>query len=526
MKNIRHRLLACAAQKGVAAFAITYRLAPVFFCLGVCVARAEVRVPKLLSSHMVVQRDRPIHLWGWSEPGENISVALGDEVRNTSGNSLGEWSVYFPPRASGGPLQITLSGHNKIVLEDVLIGDVWFASGQSNMEMPLRGFPGSAVIKNGAQEIAGASHSDIRLLLVKKKASGYPLEDIGTDQSWTVCTPAAAAVFSAVAYFFGRDLAAHEHVPIGLIDSSWGGTPAEAWMSLEGIASDASLMPLFAARAKMAREQTTIEARFAAQKREDELARSKHQPPPEHPWHPDFDSWAPSWLFNGMVAPFTPLGIRGVIWYQGESNAASELAPLYAKLFPALISDWRSQWRQGDFPFLFVQIANYDAGPSDNWPLVREAQRRTLSLNNTAMAVTVDIGEPNNIHPADKQDVGERLALGARALAYREDVEYSGPMFRQVSTESDGLRVWFDHAQGLTSKDGELQSFELAGPDHHFVKATARITGSTVLVTSPQIQRPQFVRYAWSNTPVVNLINSAGLPASPFTSEPSLAFPN
>jgi sialate O-acetylesterase len=427
--------------------------------------------------------------------------------------------VYLPPQSSGGPVEITITGTNKIVLDDVLIGDIWFASGQSNMEMPLGGFPGSAVIKNGPQEIAAATHPDIRLLLVKDKASGYPLQDVGTDLSWTVCTPATAANFSAVAYFFGRALSAHEHVPIGLIDSSWGGTPAEAWMSLEGISSDSSLMPVFAARAQMAREQMNMQATVAAERRDDELARERNLPAPKHPWRPDFDSWAPSWLFNGMVAPFISFPIKGVIWYQGESNASSERAPLYAKLFPALIADWRSHWQMGDFPFLFVQIANYNADPSDNWPLVREAQRRTLSLSNTAMAVTVDVGDPNNIHPSDKQSVGERLALAARVLAYHENIEYCGPIFRQISTESGGLRVWFDHAEGLMSKDAELQGFELAGPDHRFLKATARIQGSSVLVTNPQVERPRFVRYAWSNAPVANLFNSAGLPASPFTSE-------
>jgi sialate O-acetylesterase len=475
---------------------------------------------------MVLQRDQPIHVWGWSEPGEKISVVLGSAIQSTTGNALGQWSVYLPPQSAGGPLQVTVSGSNKIVLEDVLIGDVWFASGQSNMEMPLRGFPGSGVIKNGAQEIADANHPSMRLLLVKNKASSYPLEDIETDQSWTVCIPATAANFSAVAYFFGRDLSAREHVPIGLIDSSWGGTPAEAWMSLEGISSDASLMPVFAARAQMADKQTTIQATLAAEKHEDELARSSKLPAPQHPWRPDFSSWAPSWLFNGMVAPFTSFSIKGVIWYQGESNAAPELAPLYSKLFPALIADWRGHWQEGDFPFLFVQIANYNAGALDNWPLVREAQRRTLSLANTGMAVTVDVGDPNNIHPSDKQSVGERLALAARALAYDEDIEYCGPSFRQVSAEDGGLRVWFDHAEGLVSKTTDLQGFELAGPDHHFLNAKARIIGSSVLVINSQIENPKFVRYAWSNAPVVRLFNSAGLPASPFTSERSLAFPD
>ncbi len=423
------------------------RIVPLLLSFGTFVVQAEVRLPRVLSSHMVLQRDRPIHLWGWSDPGEKTQVALAGLAQTTTGNTLGQWSVYLPPQPAGGPFQITVSGSNKIVLADVLIGDVWFASGQSNMEIPLRGYPGSAVIKNGQEEIAHANHSDLRLLLVKDKASGYPLEDIGTEQSWTVCSPATAANFSAVAYFFGRDLSAREHVPIGLIDSSWGGTPAEAWMSLQGISSDASLMPVFAARAQMAKEYTDLPATLAAEKREDEVAHSRNLPAPEHPWRPDFNSWDPGWLFNGMVAPFTSFGIKGVIWYQGESNASSERAPLYAKLFPALIADWRNHWQQGNFPFLFVQIANYNASPSENWPLVREAQRRTLSLANTGMAVTVDVGDPNNIHPADKQSVGERLALAARALAYREDIEYRGPTFRQISSENGGLRVWFDHAR-------------------------------------------------------------------------------
>ena len=226
--------------------------------------------------------------------------------------------------------------------------------------------------------------------------------------------------------------------PSGLIDATWGGTPAEAWVSLEAISADAALMPVFATRAQMMQAQADIAAILAAERREDQAARQAGQTPPPHPWRPDPASWAPAWLFNGMIAPATPYAIKGVIWYQGESNSRLTFAPMYAKIFPALIADWRAQWHQGDFPFLFVQIANFKSNATEDWAIIREAQRRSLSVANTAMVVTADIGDPDNVHPADKQTVGARLALAARALAYGEKVEYSGPLFRQATPEADG----------------------------------------------------------------------------------------
>ncbi|HEX4165100.1 MAG TPA: sialate O-acetylesterase, partial [Bryobacteraceae bacterium] len=394
-----------------------------------------------------------------------------------------------------------------------------FASGQSNMEMPLAGFPGAA-IKNSAAEISQANQPAIRLLLVQKKASAYPVNDLDGPVSWSMCTPETAAKFSAVAYFFGRDLSSHEQVPIGLIDSSWGGTPAEAWTSLPGIAADASLMPVFSAWASMTAQEADMTAIREAEKRADAEARSKNQPLPKHAWRPEFASWDPAWLFNGMVAPFLNLPIKGVIWYQGESNAPPERAFLYQKLFAALISDWHVQWQDSDFPFLFVQLANYNASPSDDWPAIREAQRRALSLKNTGMAVAADIGDPENIHPADKQDVGLRLALAARAIAYHENIEYSGPVFRSISSEGSNLRIWFDHAgAGLEVKNGALSDFQIAGDDRKFVDAAATVDGSTVVVNSPRVTTPKYVRYGWQNNPSLHLYNSANLPASPFTSE-------
>jgi sialate O-acetylesterase len=492
-------------------------------------AHGEVRLPKMLSSHMVLQRERPIHLWGWADPGEQVSVSLHGASVTAKADDLGHWSLYLPPEKAGGPYSLTISGSNSITLDDVLIGDVWFASGQSNMELPLAGFPGNAALQNGEEEIRNASQPNLRLLHVGLKASPYPLQDIQGDSAnasgWTLCTPETATSFSAVAYFFGREIAAKEHVPIGLIDSSWGGTPAEAWVSMGSLGADASLMPVFSEWAYKSRDHEDFSAMIAAEKREDDAAKAANQPLPKHSWHPNLDSWAPAGLYNGMVAPLVNYPIKGVIWYQGESNSDNRRASLYERLFPALIADWRRQWREGDFPFLFVQLANFKSTPLETWAILREAQRRTLALTNTGMAVTIDIGNPDNVHPADKQDVGARLALAARAVAYGEHVEASGPMYRQTSVDGSALRVWFDHADGLVAKGGALTGFEVAGDDGKFVTADAQIDGQSITVSSGSVKSPKYVRYGWENSPVLNLYNSAGLPASPFTSEKDIPRP-
>lgn len=490
------------------------------------VASANVRLPKIFSSHAVLQRDQPIHIWGWAEPGETVSASLNGVNASAPANRLGRWDVYLAPQKAGGPYDLTIAGENRIVLDDILIGDVWFASGQSNMEMPLSGFPRSAVVKNAAEEIAQANHPNIRLLLVPRHPSSYPLNDFDGNVQWTACTPETAAKFSAVAYFFGREIEAKEHVPVGLIDSTWGGTPGEAWVSLDGIAGDASLMPVFATWSRMADRQDEMPAMLAAEKAEDETARKANAPLPKHAWHPDPASYAPAGLFNGMVAPATGFRIKGVIWYQGETNSALERAPLYQKVFSTLINDWRSHWQEGDFPFLFTQISSFLSTPNECWPMVREAQRRTLSLANTGMAVTIDVGDPGNVHPSDKQTVGMRLALAARGIAYDEKLEYSGPMYQQTSIEGDAVRVWFTHVDGgLVAKGGAPAGFQIAGDDRKFIAATARIDGDTVVVSSPQITNPKFVRYGWENAPTVDLFNSENLPASPFTSEEDIPAP-
>jgi sialate O-acetylesterase len=494
-------------------------------------ASAELRLPKVWSDHAVVQRDRPIHVWGWADVGERVTATLRngsgtEETAAATADSLGHWSLYLPQRpAAGGAYTLTVSegqmGGSPILVRDLLMGDVWVASGQSNMEMPLLGFPGSAVLKNSAEEIQAANHPEIRLLHEPKRFSYFPLQD--QDATWQISTPETAANFSSVAYFFAREIQHDQKVPVGVVEADWGGTPAEAWTSLDTLGGDAALMPVFAARAAEMDKQADVEAIKARYAREDAAAKAAGRKPEEHPWQAPVEPWAAASLYNGMIAPVTPLAIRGVIWYQGEANTSLERAPLYHRLFSAMIGDWRRQFAQGDFPFLFVQISSYNSSPEEeHWGMLRDAQRRTLSVANTAMAVTLDVGDRDNVHPADKQTVGHRLALAARDVSYGENVHYSGPLFLQATTEGAGMRVYFTGADGkLAVRGGALEGFELAGADHHFVPATAKIDadGATVTVTSPQVTAPIYVRYAWPNAPDATLTDDAGLPASTFSSE-------
>jgi sialate O-acetylesterase len=495
------------------------------FCLlpSVSSLRADIRLPHMLSDHAVLQRDRPIHIWGWAIPGAHLVAKFHAQTVPAVADSLGAFSLWLAPESAGGPYTLTISGVGAdVTLSDLLVGDVWFASGQSNMEMPLAGFPGNAVVKDADKEIAASTNPKLRLLIVSKKGTDSPLNDI--PDSWTLCTPETAAKFSAVAYFFGREIATKENVPVGLIDSTWGGTPADSWVSMDTLGSHPDLLPAFTARAQFADEQTDLKARLAAEKAADEAARAAGQPLPRHGWHPDETSWSPAGLYNGMIAPFTPMSIRGFLWYQGETNSAHDRAPYYGTLFTSLIRDWRLQFAQGNLPFFFVQISSFNS-PGEDWGRIRDAQRRTLQLTNTAMAVTLDVGTPDNVHPPDKQTVGHRLALAARHIVYGEaDLAYASPLFRQATAETrpDGaaaIRVWFDHARGLTAQNQPVDGFEIAGEDHHFARAQARIDAETVIVSSSEVQHPVYVRYGWMGVMPHNLYNAAGLPASTFTSE-------
>jgi sialate O-acetylesterase len=474
-----------------------------------------VRLPALFANYMVIQRDQPVHVWGFAAPNETVTVTFRGQQQTTAADGLGRWSVELPPGAAGGPFALSVRATNTITLTDVLVGDVWVASGQSNMGYSMSDLP------NSVQALASAHLPLVRLMSVDQRPADYPQDDVSVLLPWSACTPESARGFSAVAYYFARDLEQREHIPIGIIESAWGGTPAEAWTSMRALSQDASLMPVFSAWAAM---QDAEPAALLAQAKErsdleKQLGTDRNL---QLPWHPVFPAWAPAALYNGMIAPLTPYRIRGVIWYQGESNTDPLRYPVYARLFQTLIEDWRAAWSDSTLPFLYVQIANYRTGPEDHWPEIREAQREALALRNTAMVVTIDIGDPDNIHPADKRDVGYRLALAARAIAYGEHIEYSGPVYRTMSVEGSTIRLSFDHAEGgLVVRGGELRGFEIAGSDGHYVPASARADGTTVMLSSPGVAQPTQARYGWADNPDCTLFNQAGLPASPFvTSRP------
>jgi sialate O-acetylesterase len=479
-------------------------------------ANAEVSLPALLADHMVIQRGLPVHVWGMAAPLEPVTVTFRGETKSGTADDLGRWSIYLSPGEAGGPFQLSIKATNTIVLDDVLVGDVWVASGQSNMEFPMTG------LINASSEIAAAQYPKIRIFRVEHRPSDFRRSDVEA-KTWSACTPESAADSSAVAYYFARDLHRRMNIPIGLVESFWGGTPAESWTSLHALSADASLMPVFAARSQIT-DKREYGILLHQQEERDfqhavEQAKAEGKPVPSRPWRPDFAAWAPAALYNGMIAPLTPFAIRGVIWYQGEANSGPDRAPLYARLFQTMIRDWRSAWGEGDFPFLFVQIANWNVAAEDLWPEVRDAQFKALALKNTGMAVTIDIGDPDDVHPKDKLDVGLRLALAARAIAYGEKIEWSGPLYRQLTQEDHALRVWFDHASGLSAKGAEgvpLTGFEIAGADGKYLAAEARIAGTSVIVSNSAVPTPVSVRYGWASNPNCNLVNREGLPASPF----------
>jgi sialate O-acetylesterase len=424
---------------------------------------------------------------------------------------------------------MTIAGKNTITLHDVLVGEVWVCSGQSNMEMPVgtnpQGWSGAVV--NYQDEMARADYPLLRLFTVQKAVAGKPQREV--KGYWVAARPQTVGEFSAVGYFFGRDLLKVLNVPIGMIHSSWGGTPAESWTSRGTLESDPEFASILDSGTKLLSPYPKVFQDFEQQlgqwRQDSDKAEADGAPVPTAPPVPDDprrNPWRPAGLFNAMIMPLTPYAIRGAIWYQGESNA--DRAAQYRKLFPAMIRDWRRVWEEGDFPFLFVQLANWSVPqPRSNWSELREAQLMTLSLPKTGMAVTIDIGDASDIHPKNKQDVGYRLALAAQAIAYGRDVIYSGPIYESMAVEGEKVRLRFKYAYGgLVAKNSPSQNvsgFEIAGDDHKFVAAEAKIDGDTVVVRSEKTPHPVAVRYAWAMNPWCNLYNRAGLPASPFRTD-------
>ena len=637
-------------------------------------AHATVHVPAIIGDNMVLQAGMKVRIWGKADPGELVTVRLNSQTAHATADGSGHWQTFVGPLKAGGPFDLTIKGTNTLTFKNVLVGEVWVCSGQSNMEWPLIN------AKDGAKTVAEANYPEIHLFTVEKNTSPTPLDDV--KGRWVVTTPDTVGQFSAVGYFFARELYQQLKTPFGLIHTSWGGTPAESWTSYEALAANPQLKPIidrYQESLKSLPEREKDYERAMAQWEQNNLYldpgnkgealgyagdsvnpadwkqmnlpqyfetagldidgavwfRKQIQIPPswsgkdlvlnltpiddhdttyfngtrvggigrespdsyskprrytvpgrlvrpgrnviavrvfdsagnggfaggggmslasaadksseviglEGPWdykvevafqpkHPDWGSRpqapgpnnqnSPSVLYNAMLLPLTPYAIRGAIWYQGESNAGR--AYQYRTLFPLMIRNWREVWKEGDFPFYYVQLANYQArkpepGDSD-WAELREAQLMTLREPHTGMAVIIDIGDANDIHPRDKLDVGHRLALWALAQTSHQTIEYSGPLYDSFVIEGDKVRIRFKHAHGLKTSDGQSpKAFAIAGVDHKFYWADARIDGETIVVSSAKVPEPVAVRYAWADNPEVNLYNGANLPASPFRTD-------
>jgi sialate O-acetylesterase len=500
-------------------------LAAVLLCTLVSVAGADVRVPKIFGSHMVLQRDMAIPVWGWADAGEKVSVQLGagPAVRTTA-NDQGQWKVSLAPVPAGGPFTMTVAGNNQVVFDDVLVGEVWLCSGQSNMEMTV------SSSNNFPEEQAAANYPRIRQIKVGRAPKGFPVDDITGD--WKVCAPDTVGAFTAAGYFFAREITKALDVPVGLINSSWGGTAIEPWTPPVGFAQVPALDGIYkrvqltnpasdtykaSLGAYIAATETWLGTAKAALAGEKPLDPSPAYPNELKPFATERD---PTALFNGMIAPLIPYAIRGALWYQGETNHWDGM--LYVEKTKALIAGWRKLWGQGDFPYYYVQIAPYVYGNEDPEVLARfwEAQAAIVSaVPNAAMASTQDIGDVKDIHPKNKQEVGRRLALLALNKTYHlNDVVCDNPTFKSMNLEGNALRVTFDNVgSGLVSRDGKpLTWFEIIGKDTDFVAADARIEGNSVVLTSAEVREPVAVRFAWHRLAEPNLSNKEGLPALPF----------
>ena len=553
--------------------------------LAASAAQADVKLPSIFGDHMVLQQEAKLPVWGTADSGEKVTVKVGDHTALATAGNDGKWRVDLEPFPSGTPATVmTVQGKNALHFDDVLIGDVWLGSGQSNMEVEL------AYAYNAKEDTAKANDTQLRLFKIARTSALEPRSDVVAPWpwwelsqkdwrktpeanrvngagTWIVCNSESASRFSAVAYFFGKELRARIKHPIGLIECAWGGSPAEAWVSLSGLQkgvpfskhlakyeANAAAFPKLnadyaerkaaydAASRKWGAENAAFNAAMKDWQVAAEKAKAEGQPVPPKPSIgarptapalPDGGSAGPANLYHGMIAPLVPYGIKGVIWYQGENNTG-EASLEYQALFGRLIGDWREKWGQGDFPFLYVQISHFLYLHDVTAPLVREAQLKTMaSVPKTGMAVTVDIPADDGAHPRDKIDVGQRLALIARRIAYGEDVVDSGPVYQAMKVEKGAVVISFSHIHGglvigttpyqpptvpPLPKD-KLVGFLIAGSDKKWLEADAKIEGDTLVVSSPQVPAPVAVRYGWENGPKCNLYSKSGLPASPFRTD-------
>ncbi len=483
-------------------------------------AFADVKLPAVISDNMVLQQETPATVWGWADAGENVAVKFAGKSAAAIADGKGKWSAKLDGLTAGTTGEMTIAGKNTLTIKNVLVGEVWVASGQSNMEFRV------ASTKDSADEIKAADFPNIRMFTVQKAAKTEPADDcVG---KWEVCTPQTVPGFSAVGYFFARHIYQTLKLPIGIIHTSWGGTPAEFWTPKPALAANPAFKPIFdswdKAVATYPQAKEKYEKDLAEWKEATKTPPTDGSKPPQAPRAPrGGDAFgSPACLYNGMVAPLTNYTIRGAIWYQGEANAGNP--DLYKKLFPTMIKSWRKVWQIEDFPFLYVQLANFmqrHAEPTDtNWARLREAQLETLEVPHTGMAVIIDIGESKDIHPKNKQDVGLRLALWAEATVYYRDQEFSGPLPSGFQIEDGKARLTFRNGEGMKASDGgKIKGFAVAGEDRKFHWADVDIQGDHVVVFSPEVPNPVAVRYGWDDDPECNLINNTGLPASPFRTD-------
>lgn len=502
------------------------------------VAFAEVRLPAVISDHMVLQADAPAPLWGWAEPGEEVKVSLAGSTQKTSADAAGKWSLKLDKlKASSESQALTVEGVNRITIQDVLVGEVWLASGQSNMEMQVKGKQHGAV-DHADEEIAAAHFPQIRMFLrddsfdiyLPKSTPDEPKQD--GKGKWVICSPETIANFSAVGYFFARELHRELTRPVGVIVAAVGGTPIEAWTSREAQEKVPALQPLLKDWQKrlaghdVAQEYETFMQAKKAWLKERAVAQKAGQPLPKTPKPYKNDQvLKPYGLFNAMIHPLIPYGVHGVIWYQGERNAAGPFTSLYGMQLATMIKDWRARWGS-DFYFAWVQLPRFKTEQklpieSNGWGVsVRDEMRRTLSVPNTAMAITIDMGDPKAGHPTNKADYAHRLALLALHDVYHKSgAEYTGPLLKSAEVKGHSVVLTFDHAAGLKAASGDLRGFAIAGEDQKFVWAKAVIEGDKVIVSHENIASPASVRYGWASNPIGNLVNAAGFPASPFRTD-------
>jgi hypothetical protein len=484
---------------------------------------ADVRLPAIFSDHLVLQAEAPVKIWGWADPSETITVTIAGQTQTTTAGATGEWQVTLQPLpGSAVPTTLTIQGRNQVAIGDVLVGEVWLGSGQSNMELRTN------QAQNFAQEKPGADFPQIRQFTVRRNATPDAVTEIQGE--WRVCSPSTVGDFSAVLYFFGRELHQELRRPVGLINSSWGATPIQTWMPLEAVRSSPGYAAFLEKRKKEMAAWPEQERRILANIREWEVESGKaagqpKRPKPWNPGPPNAGQQMPAGTYQGMIHSLTRFHVRGLLWYQGENNAREGAtgADEYADLLTRLITSWRAAWNLPDLPFLFVQLPNFTElrDPTGvSWAWFREAQARVLATPHTGMAVTIDVGEPDQIHPRNKQAVGHRLARLALADVYQRDVAARGPVFERYWVQNDAIHLAFKNAEGgLVPKGDQVTGFVIAGADRTWHPATVRMEGDHLVLSSLAVPAPVAARYGWANNPACNLYNRADLPLAPFRTD-------